>query len=371
MLTDVNLFQFKRFKDEHIELFPLTLLTGINGMGKSSVVQSLLILRQSFDSGQLQNNGKLIIEDEKLANLISPEDMLCADANNTKVAITLEDENDNKATWAVKAEGKINTLPFEYENKQGDIYTSSLFADTFQYLDAERIGPRVDYDRLTVTRQHSPLGYRGEYVASRMLDAVNSNTDEVLLPKVILEGVSKKVYDQISFWISEIIYPGTKVSIEGSDASKVDIKYSFTEQPTKTFNPMNIGFGFSYALPVIVAILTAKPSSLLIVENPEAHLHPRGQSRMGRLLALAAESGLQIIVETHSDHLLNGIRVAVKKAELNSHKTQIHYFTNNPQNKAEEHKVSFAIEEDGSLERWPTGFFDEWDNMLTELIKDI
>ena len=371
MLTELNLYQFKRFKNEPIELFPLTLLTGINGMGKSSVVQSLLVLRQSFDKGELQHKKNLIIEDDKLANLISPDDMLCADADDKKVAITLEDDKENKATWAVKAEGKINTLPFEYENQVGDIYASALFADTFQYLDAERIGPRVDYDRLTVTRPHSPLGYRGEFVASRILDAVNSKTDEVLLSKVILEGGSKKVYDQISLWISEIIYPGTKVSIEGSDASKVDIKYSFKDQPLKTFNPMNIGFGFSYALPVIVAVLTAKPGSLLIVENPEAHLHPKGQSRMGRLLALAAESGLQIIAETHSDHLLNGIRVAVKRTELNCNKTQIHYFTTNPLKTTEAQKLSFAIEEDGSLERWPAGFFDEWDNMLTELLKDM
>ena len=371
MLTELNLYQFKRFKNELIELFPLTLLTGINGMGKSSVVQSLLVLRQSFDKGDLQLKKSLIIEDDKLANLISPDDMLCADADDKRVAITVEDDKENKATWAVKAEGKINTLPFEYESQVGDIYSSALFAETFQYLDAERIGPRVDYDRLTVTRPHSPLGYRGEFVASRILDAVNSKTDEILLPKVILEGGSKNVYDQISLWISEIIYPGTKVSIEGSDASKVDIKYSFKDQPLKTFNPMNIGFGFSYALPVIVAVLTAKPGSLLIVENPEAHLHPKGQSRMGRLLALAAESGLQIIAETHSDHLLNGIRVAVKKAELNCNKTQIHYFTTNPLKATEAQKLSFAIEDDGSLERWPADFFDEWDNMLTELLKDM
>src|SRR5688500_16680001 len=100
MLTDLNLFQFKRFKEEHIELFPLTLLTGINGMGKSSVVQSLIVLRQSFDRGELQNNGKLIIEDKELVNLVSPDDMLCAEAESKKVAITLIDEADNKATWA-------------------------------------------------------------------------------------------------------------------------------------------------------------------------------------------------------------------------------------------------------------------------------
>lgn len=372
MLTELNLYQFKRFKDERIELLPLTLLTGINGMGKSSVVQSLLVLRQSFDRGELQNNKKLIIEDKELVNLISPDDMLCTDAEDTKVAITLADDKENKATWAVKAEGKVNTLPFEYENNVGDIYSSSLFENTFQYLDAERIGPRVNYDRLSLTRPHSPIGYRGEFVASRILDALNS-AEEVQLKKIVLNKNSKKVYDQISFWVSEIIYPDTKVSIDASDATTVDIKYTFKDQATKTFNPMNIGFGFSYALPVIVAILTAKPGSLIIVENPEAHLHPKGQSRMGMLIALAAESGLQIIVETHSDHLLNGIRVISKGIEkygkVESSIVKIHFFKREKQaDDSYTNKRTLNILPSGKLTGWPSGFFDEWEINLRNLI---
>ncbi len=367
MLTDINLFQFKRFKDEFIELFPLTLLTGINGMGKSSVVQALITLRQSYDRGDLQNNNKLVIEDKELVNLISPNDMLCTNAESKEVSFTLVDDKNNKATWSVIAEGKSNSLPFTYKEKEGDVFSSVLFSESFQYLNAERIGPRVSYDRLSVNRPHSPIGYSGEYSASRILEAVN-NLEVVQLNKVILKHVSNKVYDQLSAWVSEIIYPDTKVAIDGSDSSKIDLKYTFKDQPTKSFNPMNIGFGFSYALPVILAVLTGKKDSLLIVENPEAHLHPKGQSRMGRLLALAAESGMQVIIETHSDHLLNGIRVATKKQELSSNKTQIHYFTSS-KSKSGDSKISFAIEEDGSVERWPTDFFDEWDNMLNELLR--
>ncbi|AXE16692.1 hypothetical protein DR864_02575 [Runella rosea] len=365
MLTDLRLFQFKKFKDESIELFPLTLLTGINGMGKSSVIQALLVLRQSFDRGELQNNRNLVIEDKELTNLISPDDMLNADAESTDVSITIEDDNIGSATWKVRAEGKSNTLPL-VDNVQNEMYVISLFSTTFQYLKAERIGPRATYDRLTVTRRHSPIGYSGEFVANRILEAANQ-LEEVQLEKVKIEGQSSKVYDLLSYWMSEILYPDSKVVLGSSDASKIDLEYTFKNQPTKKFNPLNIGFGFSYVLPVILAILTSKPGSLLLVENPEAHLHPRGQSRMGHLLALAAESGLQIIVETHSDHLLNGIRVAIKQKKLGSNKTQIHFFT---EEFKDTNKQSFAIEEDGSLERWPKGFFDEWDNMLTELLKD-
>lgn len=266
MLTDLKLFQFKRFVNESIELFPLTLLTGINGMGKSSVVQALLILRQSYDRGDLQNNGLLVIEDVNLANLVSPMDMLCADAENQQVSISLVDDSENSATWTVSAEGSSNSIPFKYDSREGDIYSSSLFAANFQYLNAERIGPRINYSRLTVNRPHSPIGYRGEFVANRLLDSVVT-LDEVELESVILKGFKANIYDQLSAWVSEIIYPETKVEIDGSDSSKIDISYTFKRQPTKSFNPMNIGFGFSYALPVILAILTSKPGSLLILEE--------------------------------------------------------------------------------------------------------
>jgi len=74
------------------------------------------------------------------------------------------------------------------------------------------------------------------------------------------------------------------------------------------------GFGLSYTLPVITALLvgTLIPNSLVIIENPEAHLHPRGQTEIARLIALCAQVGTQIIIETHSDHLFDGIRIAAK-----------------------------------------------------------
>jgi len=369
MLTNIELFQFKRFKHDFVDLAPLTLLTGVNGMGKSSIIQSLLILRQSFDRGDLQNNNKIIIEDKELVNLISPDDMLCSKADSTDVSISLTDNSNIKASWKMKAEGNSNTLPVDFNSNNGNIYTSSLFLNSFQYLNAERIGPRVTYNRLFVTRPHSPIGYKGELAASRILESLNKN-EKVELDKVIIKGIEPNVYDQLSAWLSEIIYPDTKVSIDDSDSSKISLEYTFKDEQTKTFNPMNIGFGFSFALPVILAVLTAKPNSLLIVENPEAHLHPKGQSRMGKLLALAAQSGLQIIIESHSDHLLNGVRVAVKKGELNPEKTQIHFFTSTKnETRPSNYKISFAIEADGGLERWPNDFFDEWDNMLDEFLK--
>ncbi|MGH3693299.1 MAG: AAA family ATPase [Pseudonocardiaceae bacterium] len=95
----------------------------------------------------------------------------------------------------------------------------------------------------------------------------------------------------------------------------------------RTNSAGNIGFGFSYALPVIIAGLLAPGGGLLLVENPEAHLHPAGQSRLGRFLARIAGSGVQVVLETHSDHILNGVRLAVAdERTINAHDVIVHFF---------------------------------------------
>jgi CRISPR-associated Cas5-like protein len=129
--------------------------------------------------------------------------------------------------------------------------------------------------------------------------------------------------------------------------------------------PANIGYGLSYAFPVLVALLTAQEGQLVVIDSPEAHLHPSAQSRMGRLLAHFAAAGVQILVETHSDHLLNGVRLAVKNRTLPHVDVRIHFFTGAT---SEGHGVlSPAIDPDGRIDEWPDGFLDQSEKDLSQL----
>jgi predicted ATPase len=116
--------------------------------------------------------------------------------------------------------------------------------------------------------------------------------------------------------------------------------------------------------------LVAKPGDLIIIENPEAHLHPSAQSKIGKLLALAAQNGVQVIIETHSDHVLNGIRVMIHgddvlgKVNADIFKTHFFYLDGD----AQERRVLNA-KPGGKLTGWPAGFFDEWENNLRTLVK--
>jgi len=164
------------------------------------------------------------------------------------------------------------------------------------------------------------------------------------------------------------ISPGTRIKItpnSGMDLISLQFSYGLSNDYRST----NIGFGVTYTLPILVAILSAKPKTLILLENPEAHLHPKGQSKIGELLALAASCGVQIIVETHSDHVLNGIRLAVHDKRIEAKVVQLHYFQKKEEDGiAVSEVISPNIDQDGRIDEWPDGFFDEWRNILAKLI---
>jgi predicted ATPase len=128
-----------------------------------------------------------------------------------------------------------------------------------------------------------------------------------------------------------------------------------------------VGFGLSYTLPVITALLvsTIVPGSLVIIENPEAHLHPRGQTEMARLISLCVQAGAQIIIETHSDHLFDGIRIAAKRYKM-ADTIQIHWFELDENKNTEVY--SPVLSNDGRINEWPKGFFDQFEINSSELL---
>jgi predicted ATPase len=131
----------------------------------------------------------------------------------------------------------------------------------------------------------------------------------------------------------------------------------------------NIGFGISYALPIIVTGLIAKRNCLFIVENPEAHLHPKGQSNIGYFLGKVAEAGVKIIIETHSEHVVNGLRRAILESNsLKANDANI-YFFNGFDSKQSSKVELIGIDEDGSLSKFPKDFFDQVNQDLSEIIK--
>ncbi len=186
-------------------------------------------------------------------------------------------------------------------------------------------------------------------------------------------AIDMTLRNNINAWMSEIspnlkVEPATDISTNKAVLNYyVDLNQG--NESTKNIKPKNVGFGISVALPVITVLLSSKPNDLIIIENPEAHLHPYAQSTIGRLCAAAASNGAQVILETHSDHIFNGIRVAIKQGVIKNDLTSVFYLERDRDGNSRFSSLTKAeIDSEGRLSHWPKGFMDQWDNDLDALL---
>ena len=115
----------------------------------------------------------------------------------------------------------------------------------------------------------------------------------------------------------------------------------------------------------LVAGLLARSGQALLIDSPEAHLHPKAQSRMGRFIAAMANSGVQVVVEIHSDHVLNGVRLAVRDKLIKAEAVSVHFFSGITD--SDLGITSVHLDKDGAIDAWPTGFFDQSERDLAQL----
>ncbi|MCC5944082.1 MAG: AAA family ATPase [Bernardetiaceae bacterium] len=413
MLQNLKIRNFKALRSVDVELANLNLLTGLNGSGKSSLIQVLLLLRQSKE---LVSAGKINLNGE-MTNIGTFQEVICRQAlreaenqryaghsgNSTIIQIDLETEqqslnvkstvNHNSNAADVGAHLKLNiknkqnalqqkqslNIQAGHHNATQSIYAFenklkewSLFNNKFQYLHTERLFLKDDAYKPDVSEVIGKrmLGNRGEHTAFYLL---TYGIDKKVEYPTLRHPKAKSDYliDQVNAWLSEIS-PDVYVKVELNKEGEVEVNFGYKGE---LYKPKNVGFGLSYVLPVIVTLLSAEPDKLIIIENPEAHIHPRGQAELGRLLAAAAQAGAQLIIETHSDHILNGIRVAVHEKITTPDKIRIYYFKQNP-NQQEACMLSIVIDENAKLlqkkqdqttAELPTGFLDEWVNAMSKL----
>ena len=151
--------------------------------------------------------------------------------------------------------------------------------------------------------------------------------DALLHPSTAEIPLTPTLGSQSEAWLSSILHPTRIQATWLPQTSAASLQFRDLDVTADWVRPANVGFGLTYCLPIIVAALGSTPGAVFIVENPEAHLHPRAQSEIGKFLVRLAASGVQTIVETHSDHVLNGVRVAVAAEQLLSpDDVAIHFF---------------------------------------------
>lgn len=391
MISSIEINNFKSIKSKVFPLRNLNVLLGLNGQGKSSFIQSLLLLRQSNTEpgrvkGWLDLRGKYV-------DIGNTKDAFYQYARNEDLIFNISLGEDTIIPFHYAYEMEKDVLPPKSDkNLYGETKIdfeamingagkhTGLFSNQFQYLNAYRIQPQSTYPKSNnAVVQNRNIGINGEYaahfietyydeeVAFKNLLHPKSFVEDKLLKKTI---VNKTLINQINLWLGEIS-PGINVRTTSVNQDEVLLEYVFNQPTyvnTNRFKPANVGFGITYSLPVVTALLSAKQGALLIIENPESHIHPRGQAELGKLIALVAQNDVQVIIETHSDHIVNGIRVGIKEEKLCKDKAMLFYFKKIVEEQEQYSAITdILLDKNGTLSEEPEGLLDEWGNQLLKL----
>ena len=366
MLTQLDLRHFKCFELLHLPLRPLTLLSGTNASGKSSVLQALVLLHQTMRehewSLRLMLNGESVqlgtVSDivDKVYGRRECEIGLVDGEIPYQWMFTGERAEMSMTVKRVIANSILIDDPSQLRYLLSPETTSSLAErlKNLTYLTAERMGPREMYTM--EDPQITPVvGPFGEDVASVLYAKRDEQVCEAL---TLPDASSKNLLQQVEARM-RTFFPGCRLEMQPVPYANAVTLGLRTSDDTDFHRPVHAGFGITQVLPIVIAALASNPADLLLIENPEVHLHPAAQVQMGQFLAKVAHSGIQIILETHSDHILNGVRRAVKEGILSADKVAIHFFRPRSDNGSQ--VVSPVLDSTGNIDAWPDGFFDQFD----------
>lgn len=318
MLKNLNIQKFKVLENENLDIRPLTVFCGENSSGKSTAIRAMLFFGNgSFDKSSYYSFNAIygLHDDYKY--------------------IELEDSNG----LIVKAYG-----------------ANSVYADKPANLDfnptllcAERIGPRKVYESINNT--YDFIDMHGRLAPFFYHQKQNDNISELAIDN--MENTTLR--SQVAYWLNHIL--GTTVKTENIQ-DNIIVSYQ-APHDVEAYSPLNTGFGTSIVFPILIACLTAKIGDTVIIENPEVHLHPKAQSKLADFFAFIAQKGVQIILETHCEHLIYKLCYNVNQGIIDYDKVVFQYKEiNKPFEAIYTDKKGRFVDEKDELRDFPPGFFD-------------
>lgn len=367
MITEIGLENFKVFCGcKTFRLSNLNLFAGVNGRGKSTVFQSLLLLAQSVvkygSIEELSINGSYI-------SLSQFDDVLCSYGTDNVIRFSFKTNEPEcsvlnigykrNGPWKGKiCELNINGKDYFSKNQSlggnkagyelvlrpyrtDDI--KKMFSN-FYYVSASRLGPTL-YEENKEENVNNPLGNQGENRLS------------------VLDSHKNTIFEGVKAWYNKIL-GSSEFEIKDSE-STLQLFMKNNDSMQRNAKSINMGFGYSYILSIIITILLAKKGSVIFIENPEAHLHPKAQANLMEMICEYATKGIQFMIETHSEHIVNSARLYALQEEkpISNENISIHFFD-------EYFNVyEIKVEKNGLIKNWPAGFFDLEKQQLMQILQ--
>jgi predicted ATPase len=402
-ITRITVKSFKSIADEcSIEIRPLTILAGANSSGKSSIMQPILMMKQTLEAPY--DPGPLLIDGPNVRFTSAEQFLSQLDGEvRGKFSMGLEVKSSISfnETFISKPQSGMEIEEISYKNEEGIIIlrpdmTQEDIMAAYPLWGNLRL-KNSKYNTLLIERNRSFLELK---IINKSKRPFSGETDwsEPFLNAILsfihvpaLRGNPERNYKKTSVGP---LFPGTfeiyaasiihhwqatedtrrndlgtaleklgltwKVSSKKVDDVSVEVMVSRFIHGTNgnskdLVSIADVGFGISQILPVIVALLTAEPGQLVYIEQPEIHLHPLAQTAMAQILADAANRGVKVVAETHSSLLLLGIQSLVAEGKLTPDKVKLHWFKRRPEDGVTE--VSSAdLDKAGAFGDWPEDF---------------
>lgn len=408
LIESIGLKNFKCFEEVNVDFAPITLLTGANSSGKSSLINAILGIFQSkyfpqylslngeyinmggFDEVLWKNNKKRVID----------IDIHFHDLFKTKWTENISNEqsllDEVEVSWLERNEnGKIERYSHLFKKQTGDMFRMTDFMSIKEYEEekvqlpahkvvyANRESVKIEYQELnnlneiferydlgTEFRDIEEFGNNSfSYIGSYRLPPERTYYRKPNASKI---GVSGEGYiDQIIDWeennglkfnqlltaLKEIglFYEIKSNKIKGG-RFEINVKVN-EKSPLASLT--DVGFGISQFLPIIVADLQLDDNSCLITSQPEIHLHPKIQASLANYFCKQIhQTKKQYIVETHSEYLLNRVRLLLVRGELKPEDVKLYYMENDGYKTT---TYDIELTTDGQIKNAPKGFFETYE----------
>lgn len=314
MIKRIDIKGFKSIKNLSLDCTNLNILTGTNSSGKSTIIQSLLVLSQIVASNYNESlNGQLL----KLGLFNDVKSKFTKEKN---ISVSFYDENNNEFGYMINGDGINNSLGHWDLQKNNEELKNYSYQKAFYYIPFDRIGVRDTYP---VNTTQSKFGFQCDCALSYYEEQKKGNSS--LDGSIIRDPSSPSLSTQVNYWLNEILEVRMDTERKNLSDNFVTVKYIGKDGIAHT--PRNVGSGISYLISILIVCLASEKKSTIIIENPEIHLHPKAQAKLMKFLYFIAASGRQLFIETHSDHIFNGIRVGIATNEMDSNKIAVNFVT--------------------------------------------
>lgn len=407
MFTRLRLVNFKAWSDtKDISLRPLTMLLGTNSSGKSSLIQSLLLLKQTarspdrtvhlnlggdeindlFDFGAFEDVLNQSAETPRLFSIgfdfddhgvgrISKGSFECSYGQTSAGSVvvqTLVLRAEGRQFKAIRREKGAFSIFIDDEQSpraKGRGYTPersiAFSADAIAILDKD--GQIVEDLSLAIRRELERIIYLGplrrkperDYPWNKSkpgdVGSDGRGAIDALLASALLRGDEQNyVVNGVSRWLSKM---GVADKLEVRQQGRSSRYELIVHREGVACNLRDVGIGVSQVLPVLVVSYFAPKGSTIILEEPEIHLHPLAQSALAELFVdVSRERGIQFLIETHSEHLFRRMQTLIANKTASASETAMYFVKRN--NKSAE-RCTLDIDEFGRVKNWPDGFFGD------------